>query len=373
MERFASVPSQVGPAVPAGCRVRRASRVSAGTAGPTYYIPLVLAAILGAWALPARAQDTVYLAGSSDSAGYTKLTGTVVDYTGRELLLEMAGGARRSLPSEQVVRIDTPRTDRQVQADELFEQGDFSSALALYRQARDEERRRWVRREIVARTVWCYRALGDPRSAGENFLLLVQSDPETVDFDSIPLAWYGGPPSSAVERAARAWMARGEIPAAVLLGASHLLTTASGATALARLKQLSTSADANLAPLALAQSWRASVVSADEKTLQRWQAAVERMPRSLRAGPYYVVGFGWGRREKWARAALCWMRIPILYRHHRTLAARALVDAGVALEKLDRPGQSALLYREVLTDFADSPSLREAKTRLQQQADRPHG
>jgi tetratricopeptide (TPR) repeat protein len=221
-----------------------------------------------------------------------------------------------------------------------------------------------VRRRITAQIVWCEQACGQPVAAGEEFLILVRSDPETPYFACIPLAWLPAQPSPELEQAARGWLGRNELPAATLLGASHLMSTARP-QALDCLKQLATSSDSRIAQLAIAQSWRAAVVTAGEDEVAGWERAIERMPEGLRAGPYYVLGSALLRQQRWERAALALMRVPILYPVDQSLAARCLLDAGSALERLGRPQQAVGLYRELTAMHAPPRDQTEARSRLE--------
>ncbi len=329
---------------------------------------LLLAAMALAALSEARgAEDVVYVTTTSDR-GYMKLTGRVVDYTGRELRLQASNGSEQRFLGERVLRIETEHGPAQVEADRRFARREFGPALDLYRQARDAETRPWVRRQIIAQIVWCYRNLARPEMAGEEFLLLVRSDPTTPHFGCIPLAWIPSQPSLLLERSAQQWLARDDMPAAVLLGASHLLPTRARPRALEKLRKLTTDADRRIAFLALAQTWRAAAVTAGRQQLAGWSETIERMPEPLRAGPYYVLGLAWAQQKGWEQAALAWLRVPILYPEERPLAARSLLEAGQSLERLGRTGRAVRLYSELIETFPETQSAVDAQARLREAA-----
>ncbi|MHB8898973.1 MAG: tetratricopeptide repeat protein [Thermoguttaceae bacterium] len=309
------------------------------------------------------AQDTVYLSSETSSEGHLSVEGKVVDYTSAGVTIDM-GGKARTYAARLVERIETVRTESQLQGDSLYAAGDFPAALAAYRKARDQDPRSWVRREITARIVWCYRSLGQATSAVEEFLLLVRTDPGTPYFDSIPLAWHGSFQSRAVMPSAITWLREETMPASVLIGASYLLQTEHGSLALAKLQDLGRSSDATVASLAGAQAWRVTLTSADRSQVEAWEKTVEAMPAPLRAGPYYVVGQGWARNEQWEKAALVLVRIAVLYPEHRELASRSLLDAAMALGKLGRQDEASRLYAELVRDYPESPLVTEAQSRL---------
>lgn len=307
--------------------------------------------------------DTVEMANAT--GGSTKLTGRVLDYTGRTLTMEFAG-RRRDIPGDRVLRVTTDRGANQLEADRLSAAGRLDEALALYHRALEEEKRAWVKRKILADMVWCYRGLGRFQPAGMVFLALVQQDPETPYFDCIPLAWISAQPAPLLEQTARQWLAQepAKSPAAVLLGASHLLPTSQRLEALGRLRQLATHRDRRIALLAQTQLWR-TVAAVDDGQLAAWQRFVEQMPEPLRAGPYYVLGQARLQRHAWEQAALALMRVPILYPRHRQLAAQSLLAAGQSLEQLHRPKQSARLYRELIRTYPKTRPALEARNRLE--------
>lgn len=78
---------------------------------------------------PTAAQDTVYVSSASNPQGYLKLSGRIADYSGEGLNIELTGGVPRSIPAEQILKIETNYSRPQVEADRLFAQGEFESAL----------------------------------------------------------------------------------------------------------------------------------------------------------------------------------------------------------------------------------------------------
>ncbi len=332
--------------------------------------------VFGTWASLALAsqgketaggQDTVQWEVGASGAGRARLTGRVLDYTGELLVIELPDGRRQQIPGEKVLRVQTEYGPTHQQANERFREGRLSEALSLYRKAIQEEERRWVRREILARMVRCYEDTGQLAAAGETFLLLVQSDPNTPYWETIPLAWVPAEPDVGLERVARQWLGQDpqESPVSVLLGASHLLSTSERSAAIQRLQSLVGHRDRRIALLALTQTWRTYIqVTPDQ--LKNWQRTIQNLPDPLRAGPYYVLGRAWAQQGQWEEAALAWLRIPILYGRPRLVSARALLEAGQALDRLGHPDQSARLYQELIRTYPESAYVSEATQRLEQ-------
>ncbi|MDY0170005.1 MAG: tetratricopeptide repeat protein [Thermoguttaceae bacterium] len=336
-------------------------RYALRTTHPTPCLPALLLAAL--FAAPLAAQDIVILRGKA--GGETRVTGQILDYTGRELSIELPGGTTQRFPTEQVVQVQTHRTTEQIQGDEHFARGDFPAALTMYRAAIDSESRRWMRREILAQTVRCYDALGRPAEAGAFFLLLVDDDPGTQHFDCIPLGWVPGQPDAALEQAARNWF-NSDRPAAVLLGASHLLSTSLRPQAVARLGELRGSADPRIAQLAEAQLWRALGVQSTPAQRAGWLRAIEAMPEPMPAGPYFTLGLAQLQAGEHEQAALSLLRVAVVYPRHRALAARAALEAARAMEQSGRTEYAARLYQEIVRDYKDQTRIvAEAEARMQ--------
>jgi tetratricopeptide (TPR) repeat protein len=310
------------------------------------------------------AEDTVVLSSPNNLKARTKVTGRVVDYSGRGLELELASGSIKHFDADQIFEIKTEATAAEQAGDALFARREFSAAMAKYEQALRDEQRRWVRRKLMAQRTACLMELGRAAQAGDNFLLLVGDDPTTPYFDQIPLNWLPGQPDAAVEQKAKEWLAKDQSPAAVLLGASYLLSTADGPAALSRLERLTADADPRISALAEAQSWRGRFTSATDQQLDLWNHKLERFPATVRAGPYLVLGRAQLYRRQYEQAALTLLRVPILYPESRVLAAEALWSAGQALEQVNQVSEAKRLYGELVARYPESRQAAEATEKL---------
>lgn len=312
--------------------------------------------------------DTVVVAGKggqASSGARATYRGTIEDYTVDDLTLALPGGGRRRFPIERIIEVHTTYTPSQQQADRLFDGRDFEAAAVLYGKALERESRRWARRRIIGSMARCYRALGQYDRAGEAFLLLARDGAAPVDYGCIPLAWTPEQPSADLQRAAQEWIVRDDLPAAALLGASHLLPLQRPA-AMARLKYLAAAGDGPVNRLAQAQLWRAADGVASDEELDAREAAVETMSEPLRGGPYYVLGQARAARGQWERAALAWLRTPILHDDDPRLAAAALFDAGYAMDKLGRAEEAKIIFSELIQKYPNATAAGEARRRLKE-------
>jgi tetratricopeptide (TPR) repeat protein len=326
---------------------------------------VLIMALLVPHVLPA--DDVVVLKPGGASGSPRRITGTITEYTGRELMIRTASGRETMLPADRVEEVTTEYTAKQNEADDFMAQRQIEKALAAYQQALREETRPWVKREILAQITWCLREQDQPDKAAAAFGLIVQSDPATQYFDAIPLAWRPQAPGAGMERFAQSAIADKAEPVARLIAASWLISgTAQQRTdALAALEELASDREVRIAQLAEAQIWRTQLVTAGQSEMYRWQSAVERMPPSLRAGPCYLLAGLQARLGQHEQASLTFMRVPILHPQERLLAAEALLAAADSLERAGKVQESLICLRELVAEHPDSQAAAAAKTKLQ--------
>jgi tetratricopeptide (TPR) repeat protein len=309
----------------------------------------------------AAEEDVVYFS-HGRLRSQTRLTGEVVDFTGKQLQIRVNGQVS-SYATERVSHVEFRRQPEHHEADQLFAKRDFAEARNRYLRTQLVEGRRWVRRLLVSQVIWCYAHLQQMDSAGDTFLDLLADDPDTQYFDAIPLAWLPQAVPPLLENKARAWLDSHQ-PAAVLMGASHLVSTSQRAAAMDALRKLRLHADPRIAGLAAAQLWRAELATASPRELEEWREELPKIPEPLRAGAYYMLGSGLARNGQAQTAALSFLRVPVLYPRHRNLAARALLDAGRQLDKLGRRSEALRLYREIVADYPETRDAAEAKAEM---------
>ncbi|HTU25536.1 MAG TPA: hypothetical protein VMF30_09070, partial [Pirellulales bacterium] len=320
-----------------------------------------LALLAGCWISPvrgapaeAKGTDQVVVTATDGRSSSAKYSGEILDFTGRELRLKLANGHEKTFPPARIVAVTTTRSAEQQAGDAAWADGKFRLALSHYRAALDgqHETREWVRRQILSQIVWCYQALGEWEPACDYFLILLGRDRTTQYFDCLPLAWLPAEPSPQLEKKAKHWLAQTDTPAAALLGASHLLSTAERPAAQAALARLATDRDERVALLAQAQQWRTIAFQATDKQIGAWKEAVAKIPQSLQAGPDEIIGTALLARQP-EEGVLWLLRTVILYPRQRPLAAAALASAAGALDKLNRPEEAQALWGEIVRSYGD--------------------
>jgi tetratricopeptide (TPR) repeat protein len=225
---------------------------------------------------------------SKDGQRISRRAGTIDDLTGEKLTLVSANGQTESIPFDRVVEISTEWSIPHRNGDALRKEGKLDQAVSAYRQAKRVESRPWGVRQIQAHLVECLFARGDVEDAGDEFLAMMGSDPQSPYFAAIPLAWRNSAGDGGIEVRARAWLNQ-KSTVATLLGASWLLG-ADRKAASAKLEALAKDLDPRVAKLAEAQLWRANRPTAKATDVRRWKATLGDMPDALRPGPSLIVG-----------------------------------------------------------------------------------
>ncbi|MEX0939365.1 MAG: hypothetical protein WDZ59_15990 [Pirellulales bacterium] len=330
----------------------RSARLAAVLVG----LPIVMAATA------APAEDVVRLRPEPGEAAQT-VSGEIVDYTGDGLRMKLLSGVERTVPARRVERIESTYQPSHQQARDAIARHDFAQAVRLLLDANRQESRLWVRRMIIAELVQAYQQAGQVEQAGDAFLVLAESDPATPYFHTIPLGWMPG--EDVAKAKAHQWLARSDLPAALLLGASHLMSTDQRGEAISALERLALLKDSQVAPLAEAQLWRARIATADEPTVGAWERRIDQMPEDLRAGPYVTLAQALVQQKRWEQASQAFLRAEILNSGQTQLAAEALVAAGEALMQLQRRDEAERVFRDAAARYANLDAGRQATAWLE--------
>jgi hypothetical protein len=283
----------------------------------------------------------------------------ILDYTGRELVIRPAQGPERRFAADRIVEIQTSWPAGYDRGREHLRRRDYAVAERELAAANIEETRPWARRAILGELARALLGQDRVEHAGEVVLAVLASDSSSRHLDLLPLAWASD--ADLPQPKAEGWLARPNDAAANLLGASHLLATSRSPDAVAVLRHLTAAPDPRIAALAEAQLWRRSVATADLAEVQRWQAAIERMPRELRAGPSFVAGQVLRRLGRPDDATLALLRVPIHAPEQSHLAARALVEAAQELAAAGHTEEAVRLAQEVAREYATAPSAQAAE------------
>lgn len=317
---------------------------------------------------PAAADDRVTVQ-PEEASSPVVVVGEVQEFNGRRIVIRVDSGVPvQTYPADAVLSVQTHQTQAHTRGLAAFDAGDFALAENEFITAANDEARTWVRQEILSWLVRCALRRGDRLAAGQYFVRIVQSDPETRFWSVIPLIWSAEPVGRDLQTEAQSWLAS-STDGARLLGASILLLDGQqAALAQEALDKLVRSNDRAVQALARAQTWRLRIIAADmsPNELLGWRDRVERMPQALRGGPMYLIGRAASVRSDLEQAAADWLWLPLVYDDDELLSARACFEAADALDRLGRLDEAVPLYDEVMQRYGWSPFAADARQRLTQ-------
>lgn len=309
--------------------------------------------------------DTVTLAPASPGARAYTVEGTITDYRGDALVIDLGRGSPKSYASTRVEKIETTWPDGYETALEAIKQKDWPRAAQLLTAAARAEKRKWAERVILGELLRVELAAGRWKRAGGLLIALDKSDPTTPAWSLAPLPWFASDQVSQAD--ARAWLDRRE-ESARLLGAAWLLSTPSAGAARAELGSLSRSTRPQIALLAECQLWRTRLAQADDRQADRWARRIEALPPALAAGPQHLVAQAYLRQKRYDEAALATLEAPLSGRAPHRLSARGMVLAARATQAAGRREEARRLLEEVIADYVDTPQRSDAEAMLRKLA-----
>jgi tetratricopeptide (TPR) repeat protein len=134
------------------------------------------------------------------------------------------------------------------------------------------------------------------------------------------------------------------------------------------LRKLSKSTDRRIQALAQFQLWRNEVAAGAVNELQivHWQNRVDELPSSLRGGPCYLLGRAYAGRRDYEMAAAAYLWLPLVDDTDYRLAARACLEAGLALARIGQQAEAQALFYETNRRFVSTSAADEAGELLRQ-------
>ena len=283
----------------------------------------------------------------------TKRKGTIQSWQGSKIRM-LIGSREREFDTADVFDVQTNWPDGFLEGKRLLEQRKFGKAFQAFKNADTVENRgpsrKWVRHEIAGQIIQCLQATGNHAKAADEFIGVVESDPQTRLFSLIPLQWNAASEGRPSPAEISQWLTA-KNSAVRLLGASWQKSSAKR-SALDVLQSLLQDDNPLVVHLATAQLW--DPLSAQAADIKRWTRQLNVMPASLRAGPYLVLADAQSRNKMYDPAAVNLMRIPILYASNRSLSAPALYSAGRVLQNAGRQNEATRVWNELRRDFPSS-------------------
>lgn len=323
-------------------------------------------------AVTALGEDRVTFQPVGTSSPITMI-GTIMDYTGRDLLLRALDGNPQYIPSEEIVEVNTHYNQAFRDGITDYEQHQIDTALQKFIAAYDQEPRAWVDREIASWIVRLSLATGDESTAFRYFREIIKTDPQSRHWGIAPLIWSPRKLNSELLKSFRPLLIS-QRPGDRLLATSVLLfDEVSGTLAERELGILASDPNPCISRLARAQLWRASLAKNEitDNILENWREQIDQMPSTLRPGPQYLLGRGFSRLGEPRLAAAEFLKLTILYGSQDSLTARATLEAAESVERTGLTQEANLLYREMMVRFPWSPEVNIAQKRLAESTPTP--
>ncbi len=275
--------------------------------------------------------------------------GKIIDWRGISLTLESTG-REREIDNADIVAVQTVWDDAyQAGLDEL-RQGRAKLAIQQLNYVVEKETRPWAKRIVRSHLVEAHLAVDQPEDAVKQFLEIVAEDPQTRFLHLAPLPWSGS--GNALVQQAEKWVEIRQ-PIVQLIGGSWLLAGPKRAQGIRLLEQLSRDIDPGVRNVAIAQLWRTRT-NVSAKQTEVWEKLVEKMPRQLRAGPYFVLADAQSKCQKTDQAMINLMRIPILFPEQRFLGAAALYRCASLLHNNGKTKQAKEITNELVTKYPET-------------------
>lgn len=315
------------------------------------------------------AQDRVTLKTTAGSGRIT-LKCEIVDYIAGQLSLRLEPGLPvRNYPQDEIVKIETWRSETHDEGLKLLRDRNFKEARETLEKALRQESRIWMRRNLLASLTRASLNAGDYLSAGNYFSILTTSDPKTHHYNIAPLLWMNETVSPQLRQEARRWQMSDE-QGPQLVGSSVLLFDKEyREKAETTLRNLGVSTSESVRALAKAQLWRMRIPAGIKTAeIQHWERDVSRMPKSVRGGPHFTLGRGWQSAGNSVRAAESFLQLPLVYPENRRLAAKAEFLAAQSLISTGQYTEAMTLLTEVIKRFDETPASQNAMSELKRLA-----
>ena len=287
-------------------------------------------------------EDTV-ITRRKNSSETIKRRGTITEWKGSAITVTTNVG-QKQIENEDIIEVLTTWQSEYVAARKSLDSGDLTTAISQLRAALQSEPRPWAQRIIRADLVRAFDANQNHRAAIEQFLAITKEDPQTRFLHLCPLPWFPG--KANLNQPAQQWIKSND-PVEKLVGASWLLTGKGPTAAFQVLEELSLDIDAKIKYLAIAQLWRTRKLNVNARQIDVWKKLMTSMPRSIRAGPWFVLSEAQSQNDQIDEATINLLRIPILYSEQIGLSAAALYRAGHLLHNTGRADEAQTVWHEL--------------------------
>jgi tetratricopeptide (TPR) repeat protein len=267
---------------------------------------------------------------ADNGIGEFVVKGEIQSWLSSRMLIKLQpSGLIKEVQGDSILQVETFEPESYQKGCALLSEGRDAAALALFREAYQQESREWFKLEILAKCINCSLNLGDETTAIQDFLTLTTIDPQSRHFRLIPLCWEQDPGKIKQNPLLVSLMQQGKNEIEKLIGSSYLsLNLEHQAEARKVLESLTYHNDPRIAFMAKVQTWRFKL---DNNTpsgvLELWSSITTKAPDDLQDGAYFVLGNAYAQVGRMDQAVECWLRLWAHECPNRLLTKQALIQS----------------------------------------------
>lgn len=239
-------------------------------------------------------------------------------------------------------------------------------AFEQYEKAIPNEKREWIRREIISKQILCLSAQQKTVSAISLFLAHFSSYPNTRFLHVAPLNWDSIDVDVEIQNKCGSILSGN--PLEQLIASSWLLSGPQKTVAIKKLEKLASIEAQNeiqrrVVHWATMQLWRTRIDQSTKEDLDSWKAEIQKLLNEDRVGPIIVLGKLLTRLEQYDAAAIELMKIPIRYPDRYLECASALDLAVEALTRNGKSKEAQLVLQELTNRYTTTTRARNRQNR----------
>lgn len=278
------------------------------------------------------------------------LQGAVGDLKGHSVILRQNDGQVEVVVLRDVQRIEFSKSVDFENGLLAMQQRKWLEAIKSLTAAHRDERRPWVRREILGAMAHCYRARREFAECLRTVEQILADDPSSRHVLSLPLVWDERLPA-AQKYSADVAQLRSKSLAERLTAASALLSTEEHRRqATATLQSVRKESDLTMSQLAELQLWRLRLIEPEKLAaleVEEWQRRLKELDRRVRSPGEFLAGRALMQLHENDRAITCLLWMPLMEPWDPPTTAASLTDALTLFEQSGRSAEGQRLLPEL--------------------------
>ena len=269
------------------------------------------------------------------------LQGAIGDIKGHSVVLRQNSGQVEVIILRDVQRLEFAKSEAYENGLRAIQQRKWKDALKALAEAQREERRPWVRREILSSMAECYRARREFAECLKAVEQILAEDPSSRHVLCLPLVWDERLPDNQ-KYVADVSQLRSKSLAEQFTAASALLSSEEHRRqATATIQKVRKEGDLTMSQLAELQLWRLRLIEPEKLAVlevEEWQRRLKELDRKVRSPGEFLAGRALMQLHENDRAIVSLLWMPLMEPWDPPTTAASLTDA---LTLFDQSGRSA--------------------------------